>query len=139
MEIMINKLQLMFSVLGGIILSALGGYDVWLRVLVGFVVLDYVSGVAVGVKSGKVSSKTGFNGIIKKIFIFSVVYMANLVDVATGAETFRNVAVLFYVANEGISILENLGHLGVKYPQKFVDLFEQLKDGEKDDNKNEGK
>lgn len=133
MEFVINKIQLTASVIGGIILSALGGYDVWLHVLIGFVVLDYISGVAVGIKSGKVSSKTGFYGLVKKMFIFAVVYMANLVDVATGAETFRNVAVLFYVANEGISILENLGHLGVKYPQKFVDLFEQLKEGDKDD------
>ena len=138
MDVMINKFQLTLSVLGGIILSALGGYDMWLHVLIAFVVVDYISGVAVGIKTGKVSSRTGFYGLLKKMFIFSVVYMANLVDSATGAETFRNAAVLFYAANEGISILENLGSLGVKYPEKIMYIFEQLKkDGDKDD-KNEG-
>ena len=134
MEYFTLKTQIILSSIFGIIFSALGGHDALLHILIAFVVIDYFSGLAVGIKTKSLSSSTGFYGIIKKIFIFCVIYMANLADTAIGTETIRNVAVLFYISNEGISILENLGEIGVKYPQKIKDILVQLGD-EDDDNK----
>ena len=126
MEYITVKTQFILSSVLGVIFSGLGGNDSLLQILIGFVVIDYLSGVAVGIKNKNLSSRAGFYGIIKKIFIFSVVYMAHLADMATGMETIRNVAVLFYISNEGISILENLGEIGVKYPQKIKDILVQI-------------
>jgi len=134
MEYITLKTQIILASIFGIIFSALGGHDALLHILIAFVVIDYFSGLAVGIKTKSLSSSTGFYGIIKKIFIFCVIYMANLADTAIGTETIRNVAVLFYISNEGISILENLGEIGVKYPQKIKDILIQLGD-ENDDNK----
>lgn len=126
MEYITVKTQFILSSIFGVIFSGLGGNDSLLQILIGFVVIDYLSGVAVGIKNKNLSSRAGFYGIIKKIFIFSVIYMAHLADMATGTETIRNVAVLFYISNEGISILENLGEIGVKYPQKIKDILVQI-------------
>lgn len=126
MEYITVKTQFILSSILGVIFSGLGGNDSLLQILIGFVVIDYLSGVAVGIKNKNLSSRAGFYGIIKKMFIFSVIYMAHLADMATGTETIRNVAVLFYISNEGISILENLGEIGVKYPQKIKDILVQI-------------
>ena len=126
MEYITVKTQFILSSIFGVIFSGLGGNDSLLQILIGFVVIDYLSGVAVGIKNKNLSSRAGFYGIIKKIFIFSVIYMAHLADMATGTETIRNVAVLFYISNEGISIRENLGDIGVKYPQKIKDILVQI-------------
>lgn len=136
MEYITVKTQFVISSFFGIVFSALGGHDILLHILIAMVVTDYCSGIAVGIKNRELSSKTGFNGIIKKAFIFSVVYMANLADIATGADIFRNVAVMFYISNEGISVLENLGKIGVKYPQKIKDFLIQLGDEKNDSSKN---
>lgn len=133
MEYVTAKTQFVISSFFGIVFTALGGHDILLHILVAMVAIDYCSGIAVGMKNRELSSKTGFGGLIKKAFVFSVVYMANLVDVATGADVFRNVVVLFYISNEGISVLENLGKIGVKYPQKIKDFLIQLGD-DKDEN-----
>ena len=132
MEYITVKTQFILSSIFGIIFSALGGHDALLHIMIAFVVIDYFSGIAVGIKNKNLSSRAGFYGIIKKIFIFSVIYMAHLADVAIGTETIRNVAVMFYISNEGISILENLGEIGIKYPQKIKDILIQLGD-ENDD------
>ena len=136
MEYFTVKTQFILSSIFGIIFSALGGHDLLLHTLVALVVIDYFSGIAVGIKEKRLSSKAGFNGLIKKAFIFSVIYIANLADAATGAETFRNIAVMFYISNEGISVLENLGKIGVKYPQKIKDFLIQIGDEENDHSKN---
>ena len=135
MEYVTAKTQFVVSSVLGIVFTALGGNDILLQILTAMVVTDYLSGIAVGVKDGKLSSKTGFSGLIKKAFIFTVVYMANLVDTATGVNSFRNVAVMFYISNEGISVLENLGKIGVKYPQKIKEILVQLGDNKNDNSK----
>ena len=132
MEYITVKTQFILSSVLGVIFSGLGGNDSLLQILIGFVVVDYLSGVAVGIKNKNLSSRAGFYGIIKKIFIFSVIYMAHLADMATGTETIRNIAVLFYISNE--SILENLGEIGVKYPQKIKDILVQIGDDKNENN-----
>ena len=133
MEYITVKTQFIFSSIFGIIFASLGRYDTLLQILVALVVTDYFSGITVAIKNKRLSSKTGFNGIVKKVFVFSVIYLANLIDSATGTDAFRNIAVMFYISNEGISVLENLGKIGVKYPPKIKQFLEQL-GGEEDEN-----
>ena len=133
-DIMMN-VKVVLSVLGGVIASALGGCDMLLIVLSAFVAFDYISGVVLAVKLGKLNSRVGFMGIMKKAMIFFVVIIAHLLDQLTGLNAIRSITVLFYISNEGISILENLGKLDVKIPKKIKDVLEQLED--KDDDNTE--
>lgn len=122
--------KIALSVTGGIIMSALGGCDTLITVLAVFVAFDYVSGVVLAVKQGRLNSKTGFVGLLKKAMVFLVVITAHLLDRLTGIGAIRSMAVLFYISNEGISILENLGKIGVPYPRKLKDILEQLENNE---------
>lgn len=109
------------------IATALGGWDMALQVLVALVIVDYITGVIVAIFEKKLSSEIGGKGIAKKVMIFALVYVACLVDKATGSEVFRMLTILFYCANEGISVLENAGKLGVPYPKQLKDILIQLK------------
>lgn len=126
-DIMIN-VKIFLSVIGGTIMAALGGCDKLLLILACFVVADYISGVVLAIKQGKLNSKTGFMGLLKKAMIFLVVVIAHLLDELTGIGAIRSMTVFFYISNEGISIFENLGKLEVKIPQKIKDVLEQLED-----------
>ena len=141
MEITMEKIQLILSVIGGSIMASLGGCDTLLMVLIGFVAVDYISGILLAIKNGTLNSKKGFLGLAKKGVIFLVVFLAQLLDNATGLGAIRSMTVLFYISNEGISVLENLGKLDIKYPQKLKDILEQLedKDEHKDDNESDNK
>ena len=126
-DMMLN-IKFILSVIGGAIMAALGGCDTLLGVLVWFVVVDYISGVILAIKNRKLNSRVGFLGIAKKALIFLVIITAHLLDELTGIGAIRSMAVMFYISNEGISILENLGKLEVKYPQKLKEILEQLED-----------
>lgn len=134
MEIIMNKIQLILSVAGGAVIAALGGCDTLLMVLIGFICVDYILGVVLAIKNGNLNSKKGFLGLLKKAIILLVVFLAQLLDNATGIGALRSMTVLFYISNEGISILENLGNIGIKYPQKLKDVLEQLEDHHNDNN-----
>jgi len=117
-----------FALIGATIASALGGWDLTLKVLVSVVVLDYVTGVVIAILNKKLSSEVGFRGLAKKMMIFALVYLAVLLDQATGTDFIRTMVIMFFVANEGISILENAGRLGVPYPAALKNILVQLKD-----------
>lgn len=118
--------------LGGFISYLLGGWDVMLQTLVYLAVADYLTGVLAGIYTNKLSSQVGYKGIIKKVCMFCVIGLASVVDMAVNTELVRNITIVFYISNEGISILENVGRTGVKYPDKLKQILEQLnkKDGE---------
>lgn len=127
---MTNKLTTVngiFAVIGTVIAKALGGWDLALQVLVAMVVLDYITGVVIAILEKKLSSEVGFRGLFKKILIFALVYVAALADQATNADILRIITIMFYIANEGISILENAGKLGVPYPAQLKNILIQLK------------
>lgn len=126
MNEIITNIKIFLAVIGGLIVSALGGCDMLLIVLTAFIVFDYVSGVILAIKLGKLNSRVGFFGLVKKGLIFVVVIIAHLLDQLTGLDAIRSITVLFYISNEGISILENLGKLDVKIPKKIKDVLEQL-------------
>lgn len=117
-----------FATLGTLITSYLGGWDVQLYVLIAFVITDYLTGLAVAIFINKnVSSEVGFKGICKKILIFALVGLCFMLDKAINQDILRNLAIFFYIANEGISLLENTTKLGVPYPDKLKEVLEQLK------------
>ena len=109
--------------------------------LVAFMVLDYISGILAAISVRKLSSKVGFKGIAKKLLILVFVSVGHITDtyVLGGVPVAMTAVILFYIANEGISIVENATELGIPVPQKIKNVLEQIKNksGE-DDNENKG-
>ena len=101
-----------------------------LYALIAFVVIDYLTGVMCAITDKKLSSAVGFKGIFRKVLIFLLVGIANVIDVeviGTGA-VLRTAVIFFYISNEGVSLLENAGHLGLPVPEKIRSVLEQLHD-----------
>ncbi len=106
----------------------LGGLDVALKTLLIFILLDYVTGVCEAISNKKLNSIIGAKGIIKKIGYLIIVALAVQLDTVTGdTGAIRTLVIYFFVANEGISILENWGSMGLPLPKKVIDVLEQLK------------
>lgn len=125
-----NTIQLIFTAVGGWLGYFLGGYDGLLYALIAFVVIDYITGVMCAIIDRKLSSAVGFKGIFRKVLIFLLVGIANIIDVqviGTGA-VLRTAVIFFYISNEGVSLLENAGHLGLPIPEKIKTVLEQLHD-----------
>ena len=125
-----NGIQIVFTMIGGWLGYFLGGCDGLLIALVMFVVMDYISGVMCAIADKTLSSEVGFKGICRKVLIFVLVGIANILDVqviGTGS-VLRTAMVFFYISNEGISLLENAGYLGLPIPEKIKTVLEQLHD-----------
>lgn len=105
----------------------LGGFDTMLVTLLIFMLVDYVTGVLNAIKKKKLSSQIGRNGIVKKCYIIILVGTVNLLGAAIGIDELRYLVISFYLANEGISILENGCELGVPIPEKIKEVLQQLK------------
>ena len=134
-------IQFIFTVLGGWPGYFLGGCDGLLIALVAFVSIDYVTGVMCAISDKDLSSRVGFKGICRKILIFALVGVANLIDVQviqTGS-ILRTAVIFFYLSNEGVSLLENAAHLGLPIPKKLKAVLEQLHDkhNKEEDDKND--
>ena len=105
-----------------------GGLDVAMIALLVTIVLDYISGVIKGYVTKQLSSQTGFRGIVKKVAILIIVMLAVLVDRVTGdTGAIRTLVIYYFVANEGLSIIENLGQIGVPIPQSIKKALKALK------------
>ena len=127
-------IKVAFALIGGWITAVLGGWDTALQVLVLFVVLDYITGLIAAWCSKSLNSQVGFKGICKKILLFVPIAICYALDQMIGQEILRSLAIFFYIANEGLSIIENLGRCGVSVPVALMDALEQLKKkGEKAD------
>lgn len=123
-----NVFQSAFTALGGFIGWFLGGCDGLLYALIAFVIIDYITGFMCAVIDRRLSSEVGFRGIFKKVLIFLLVGVANILDaqvIGTGS-VLRAAVIFFYLSNEGISILENSAHLGLPIPKKIKEILEQL-------------
>jgi toxin secretion/phage lysis holin len=125
-----NFIQLIFSIIGGWLGYFLGGCDGLMYALIAFVVIDYITGVMCAITDKTLSSEVGFKGICRKVLIFLLVGIANILDVqviGTGS-VLRTAVIFFYLSNEGISLLENAAYLGLPVPQKVKTVLEQLHD-----------
>lgn len=106
-----------------------GGMDGAFTLLLTLAVIDYLSGVCVGVLEHNLSSSVGFKGIARKCFMFMLVGVANLIDRYIGHESTTKVIIcLFYISNEGISILENVHKLGLPIPKILSKYFSTMRD-----------
>lgn len=125
-----NTIQLVFAAIGGWLGYFLGGCDGLLYALLAFVVIDYITGVMYAIADKNLSSEVGFKGICRKVLIFLLVGIANVLDVqviGTGS-VLRTAVIFFYISNEGVSLLENAAHLGLPVPEKIKIVLEQLHD-----------
>lgn len=125
-----NTIQIVFTGIGGWLGYFLGGCDGLLIALVVFALFDYVSGVMCAVQDKKLSSAVGFKGICRKVLIFILVGIANIIDVHVLGEVgiLRTAVIFFYLSNEGLSLVENAVHLGLPIPAKLKAVLEQLHD-----------
>lgn len=125
-----TTIQLVFAAVGGWLGWFLGGCDGLLFALVAFVVIDYITGIMCAVVDKKLSSAVGFKGIFKKVLIFALVGVGHILDtrVIGAGSVLRTAVIFFYLSNEGISLLENAGHLGLPIPKKLKSILEQLHD-----------
>lgn len=125
-----SMIQLFFAGIGGWLGYFLGGCDGLLIALLLFVITDYITGVMCAIADKKLSSAVGFKGICRKVLIFLLVGIANILDmqvIGTGS-VLRTAVIFFYISNEGVSLLENAGHLGLPIPVKIKSVLEQLHD-----------
>ena len=125
-----NTVQMVFAAIGGWLGYFLGGCDGLLYALIAFVVIDYITGVMCAVADKKLSSTVGFKGICRKMLIFLLVGIANILDVQVigSGSVLRTAVIFFYISNEGVSLVENAAHLGLPVPDKLKDVLEQLHD-----------
>ena len=125
-----NTIQMVFAAVGGWLGYFLGGCDGLLIALVVFAVVDYITGVMCAINDQKLSSEVVFRGICRKVLIFFLVGVANILDVqviGTGS-VLRTAIIFFYLSNEGVSLVENAAHLSLPVPEKLKAVLEQLHD-----------
>ena len=123
-----NTVQFVFTAVGGWLGYFVGGWDGLLYALVGFVVLDYATGVMCAISDHKLSSEAGFKGICRKVLIFALVGIGHILDTHVFGETgvLRTAVIFFYISNEGLSLVENAAYLGLPVPEKMKAVLEQL-------------
>lgn len=124
------------ALVGSAVANALGGWDAALEVLVALMAADYVTGVLVAAiwqrssksESGALDSRAGFKGLCKKCVVLLLVWIAVLLDRALDVDYVRTAVVLFFIGNEGLSLLENIGLMGVPFPAFLKNALEALKE-----------
>lgn len=122
-----------FKIIIGAVVTAvsgfLGGLDGVMYALIAFITIDYITGVCVAIKEHKLSSEVGFWGLVRKVLILALVGVGHYIDayIIQSGDVFRTAVALYYIGNEGISLLENCGNLGLQLPQKLIDIMVQIK------------
>lgn len=121
-----NSIQIVFTGVGGWLGWFLGGCDGLLYALIAFVVIDYLTGVMCAINDHNLSSEVGFRGICRKVLIFLLVGIENILDVQVigAGSVLRTAVIFFYISNEGVSLLENAAHLGLPVPEAIKVVLE---------------
>ena len=125
-----NTIQFTLAAAGGFCGWFFGGADGFMYALIAFVVIDYITGVMCAIANHTLSSEVGFKGICRKVLIFLLVGIANILDIHVigSGSVLRTAVIFFYISNEGVSLLENAAHLGLPVPEKIKTVLEQLHD-----------
>lgn len=122
-------IEIVFASVGTVFIYLLGGFDIALQCLLIGIAIDYISGLIKAYNTKQLSSKIGFKGILKKVGILLIVMLAVLVDRVTGETgAIRTLVIYYFVANEGLSIIENLGQAGLPIPKVIKNALKVLKD-----------
>lgn len=130
-----NIITTVIGIIGGILANLLGGFDMALRVLIIFMAIDYISGLIVAgvfknstkTETGALQSKAGWKGLCRKGMTLAIVVVASHLDQLTGMGFIRDAVIIGYIANEGISILENAGLMGLPVGKILTDAIDILK------------
>ena len=132
MDNVVDALRIAAAGIGGIVTYIWGPWDALIVALVAMVIIDYITGVIKAAVQGKLSSAVGFRGLLKKVAIFLLVAVGVMVDRVIPAtnEAVRSAVIFFYIANEGLSILENAGELGLPLPAALKKSLEKMQDKE---------
>lgn len=114
--------------IGAVVGYLVGDISPLLIALIAIMVLDYITGVMYAFKNARINSSIGFIGLLKKVLILLIVLLASIIDVYVigGGNVCKSATTLFYISNESISVLENVGNLGVKLPSKLRFILEQI-------------
>lgn len=136
-------IQAAFAAIGAFLGWFLGMQDKFVYILLVFVLIDYITGVICAIIDKKLASNIGAKGILKKVLIFVLVGVAHILDTyllgnTGGSGALRTAVIFFYLSNEGVSILENAGHIGLPIPEKLKAVLMQLHRGDEDQKSDEG-
>ncbi len=128
MNSIMSSCKAISAFIGGVLGWFLGGFDTLIYALIAFVSIDYITGVWLAALEKKVSSDIGFKGISRKVMIFVLVAFGNVIDrlVIDNGSALRSMLIMFYLSNEGISIIENAGRMGLPLPQKLKEALQKL-------------
>lgn len=130
MEKLFNWISILWGFVGGFLSYWLGGWDVLLKTIVFLAVTDYITGVVKGIYLKKLSSEIGFKGLLKKVVMFIVIAVAHVIqELIGGTIPLREVVIMFYIANEGLSLLENAA-VFIPIPDKLKSVLLQLRETE---------
>ena len=130
MDNIITWIKLVAGAIAGLLSYLFGGLDMLFTALLVCIAVDYITGVLAALYEKRLNSEIGFRGILKKVMILLIVILAQMIGTAAGIEEVRDLVVGFYIANEGISVLENAGRMNVPVCKGLAKYLEQLK-GEK--------
>ena len=136
LKVIKNSIIVVLSTIGGVVAQLVGGWDAALQVLIICMAVDYATGMIVAgvfkhsrkTDGGALDSRAGFKGLMRKVAVLLVVLIAAQLDNVIGGTFSRTAVILFFCANEGLSILENVGMMGVEYPKFLKNALEALKD-----------
>ena len=118
------------SVILTFLIYLLGGFDIALKSLLIVIVIDYATGILSAIYNKQINSKVGFKGILKKFSYLLIIVLSVIIDNILGQSgTIRTLVIYFFVANDGISILENVAEMNIPLPPKLLETLEQLKEG----------
>ena len=133
MEKLFNWISVVFGAAGGILSYWLGGWDVLLKTIVFLAIADYITGWIKGIYTKQLSSEIGFRGLLKKIVMFIVIAVSFVIQgLIGGTIPLREVVIMFYIANEGLSLLENAA-VFTPIPDRLKDILLQLRDKDSGD------
>ena len=132
MEQQSNVFKILFAVGATMLQFLFGGWSLPLQILVAVVTIDYITGISAAFVGKRLDSRVGSRGIVKKVGFFVLVSLAHLLDKGTGmsAPVLQTATIWYLVANEGISITENLGEIGVPIPEAVTEALKRLRSGE---------
>ena len=128
MSKLFNNISILYTSIGAFLSIVFGGLDNLIITLCAFMIIDYITGVLSAIYNKKLSSQIGYKGIIKKVTMLIVVAVSALLQNEVGIPAVRDIVILFFISNEGISILENVGNTGLKLPPKLKEILMQLRD-----------
>ncbi len=128
MEKYFNHISIVIGIIGGFFASFFGGWDILLKTILFLAIMDYVTGWIKGIYEKNLSSEVGFRGILKKIVMFIIIATSyHIQTLLSNSIPVREVVIMFYIANEGLSLLENAA-IFIPIPERLKDILLQLRD-----------